>query len=134
MKKISTFNPKPKKKPINMTKLKAKAWKVFSLWVRTKDGGVCYTCKKAGLTGSNYHAGHFISRKHNATMFDERNVRGQCMFCNLWDYGNSGAFAKNIITDHGQEVFEELVAKSRTTYPFKVDELKGIIDKYALVD
>lgn len=118
-----------KKKTISQ--LKKEAWTVFSKWVRNKDRGVCYTCKKSGLTGSNYHAGHFISRRHNAVMFNEVNVRGQCMFCNLWDYGNSGAFAAEIIKEHGQEVFENLIKQSRQVKQFTVGELEEIIKKYS---
>lgn len=56
---------------------------VFSLFIRLKyaKNGVCkcYTCGKSIIIGDpNCQAGHFISRRHSATRWDERNVRPQC--------------------------------------------------------
>ena len=53
--------------------IQKKAWPVFSKWIRERDKYTCITCGKIG-TGSFMHAGHYISRKFKATMFDERNV------------------------------------------------------------
>jgi len=107
-----------------------KAWTVFSKWIRERDKGVCYTCQRRGLHGSIYHAGHFISRRHNATLFNEMNVHGQCINCNMWDYGNSGVYAQNLIRDYGKEKFDELVAKGKTIKQFTIKELENIIEKY----
>lgn len=76
------------------------------------------------------HAGHFISRRHNATLFSEMNVHAQCLYCNLWDYGNSGVYAQNLIRDYGQEAFDNLVKESRKIKQFTVKELEQKIDFY----
>lgn len=114
-----------------LSKLKREAWRVFSLWIRERDKYVCVTCGKSGK-GSFMHAGHFISRKHNATMFDERNVSAQCMNCNLWGYGNMGVYALKIQEKYGAEIIKELTEKSQTIHKFTERELEDIIKKYTL--
>lgn len=110
---------------------KKRAWKVFSAWVRKRDKGICYTCGK-DMSGSRaYHAGHFISRRVNNTLFDEENVRGQCMFCNMYNYGASGKFAKHLIEEMGLEKFQDLLARGEQEKQFTHQELDEIIQKYA---
>lgn len=83
---------KVSKAPIS--KLKAKLWKVFSEYIRTRDKGICFTCGRKA-EGSGYHAGHFISKSVGgiALYFHPENVRGQCYNCNInlggnqWEYG-----------------------------------------------
>lgn len=76
------------------------------------------------------HAGHFISRTHTATMFDEMNCRAQCMNCNIWGYGNAGIFAQKLIKEHGQEAFDNLVKRSKELKQFDVKELEEIYERY----
>ncbi len=69
-------------------------WKWFSLYIRLRDADnkgiiTCITCgAKHFWKGTNQvNAGHFMSRKHNATKYDEMNVHGQCVACNKYGYG-----------------------------------------------
>jgi len=121
---------KKKVKKKTISELKKEAWTVFSKWVRNRDNWKCYTCGKqydgTGSSRGGLHAGHFISRRHNATMFNEMNVHGQCMYCNMWDYGNSGVYAQNLIRDYGKEKFDELVRLGRTIKQFSPVELEEI--------
>ena len=75
------------KKP-TVSSLKKKLDIIFSKYIRLKDadpsGNVeCYTCgvvkqwEKDGM-----QAGHFMSRKHTITRWDEQNVKPQCYTCN----------------------------------------------------
>ena len=77
------------------------------------------------------HAGHFITRVRASTMFDERNVRPQCMMCNMFRGGESGIFAQKLIRELGQEEFDDLCSKSHTLHQFTQTELLNIIDKYS---
>ena len=115
------------KNPI--VKLKKEAWRIFSLWIRKRDKFCCITCGKKG-EGSFMHAGHFISRKHNATMFNEKNVAAQCMNCNLWGYGNMGVYALILQEKYGEKIIEELTQESQKIKKFTELELKNIIEKY----
>ena len=80
--------------------------------------------------GSFMHAGHYISRRHNATLFDERNVHAQCMNCNLWGYGNMGVYTQKLLEKYGSKIIDDLVKKSRTIKQFTRTELEEIIKKY----
>ena len=110
--------------------LKRKAWKVFSLWIRERDDWRCFTCGRGGI-GSFMNAGHYISRRHNATLFDERNVHAQCMNCNLWGYGNMGVYTLKLQKKYGSGIIKELTKKSRQIKQFTEKELLEVIKKYS---
>jgi len=103
--------------------------KVFSEYIRrryAKNGiAECVTCGKKDHW-KNLQAGHFMSRKHYATRWDEENVEVQCMACNVYRYGEQYLFAKHL----GQEKADELLAKSRTMVKLKDWELEEMIEKY----
>jgi len=115
----------------DIPKLKRKAWIVFSLWIRKRDKGICFTCGRRGdLSAMN--AGHFIPRSgHNKVFFDEINVNCQCVSCNLWKHGNLHEYSARLIKKHGLEEFNKLVKRGRTIHQFTVQELENIIAKYA---
>lgn len=50
---------------------------IFSKYIRLRDG-FCFTCG----TPHNLTCGHYISRIHMATRFDEDNCHAQCISCN----------------------------------------------------
>lgn len=116
------------KKPSRKT-IVNKLDKVFSEYIRrryTKNGiAECVTCGKKDHW-KNLQAGHFMSRKHYSTRWDEENVEVQCMACNVYRYGEQYLFAKHL----GQEKADELLAKSRTMVKLKDWELEEMIEKY----
>jgi 5-methylcytosine-specific restriction endonuclease McrA len=103
--------------------------KVFSEYIRrryAKNGiAECVTCGKKDHW-KNLQAGHFMSRKHYATRWDEDNVEVQCMACNVYRYGEQYLFAKHL----GEEKADELLAKSRTMVKLKDWELQDMIEIY----
>jgi hypothetical protein len=128
-----------KVKKESISTLKKKVWTVFSKWIRERDNYTCYTCGKKYTEGGEYegnvsrssiHAGHFISRRMNATFFDEMNVHAQCMFCNMWDYGAAGPYAEKLIAEYGIDEFKALIARSKTTKQFSRQELQDLLTKY----
>ncbi len=116
------------KKPSRKT-IVNKLDKVFSEYIRrryAKNGiAECVTCGKKDHW-KNLQAGHFMSRKHYATRWDEENVEVQCMACNVYRYGEQYLFAKHL----GQEKADELLAKSRTMVKLKDWELEEMIEIY----
>lgn len=116
------------KKPSRKT-IVIKLDKVFSEYIRrryAKNGiAECVTCGKKDHW-KNLQAGHFMSRKHYATRWDEENVQVQCMACNVYRYGEQYLFAKYL----GQEKADELLARSRTMVKLKDWELEEMIEKY----
>ena len=116
------------KKPSRKT-IVNKLDKVFSEYIRRRyaknDIAECVTCGKKDHW-KNLQAGHFMSRKHYATRWDEENVEVQCMACNVYRYGEQYLFAKHL----GQEKADELLAKSRTMVKLKDWELQDMIEIY----
>jgi hypothetical protein len=116
------------KKPTRKT-LITKLDKVFSEYIRRRyaknDIATCVTCGKKEHW-KKLQAGHFMSRKHYATRWDEQNVEVQCSACNVFRYGEQYLFAKYL----GTEKADMLLAKSRETVKFPDWEIQEMIDLY----
>ena len=102
---------------------------IFSIYIRrryAKDNiAECVTCGKRD-NWKNLQAGHFMSRKHYATRWDEDNVEVQCMGCNVYRYGEQYLFAKHL----GEDKADELLVKSRQIKKFTDADLLDLIDLY----
>ena len=75
------------------SKLKKKAWDLFSKYIRIKyadkHGFVkCITCNVTRHWQDGMQAGHFIDSRNNTVLFDERLVFPQCVACNMFKKGN----------------------------------------------
>ena len=102
---------------------------VFSQYIRLKDAineiATCVTCGKKDHW-KKLQNGHFMSRRHYSTRWDENNVGVQCYGCNITNQGQQFLFAKYL----GLEVAEQMVIKSKQTVKFSDDDLKDMIDYY----
>ncbi|MGB4064237.1 MAG: recombination protein NinG [Azonexus sp.] len=111
----------------------AKRW--FHLWVRTRDEGKeCISCDtiliKTGKVGGDYDAGHrrsVGSAKH--LEFDERNVHGQCKYCNDRLTGNPDGYNAKLPGRIGQEAYDALMA-DQMPRNLSADDYKQIADRY----
>tara|TARA_X000001382_G_C3157295_1_gene174993 strand:- start:323 stop:715 length:393 start_codon:yes stop_codon:yes gene_type:complete len=117
-----------------ISKLKKELDKWFSLFIRlrnaSKDGIVeCWTCGKTAHY-KKMHAGHFMSRKHHATRWNEENVQVQCPKCNLFGQGEQYTFGKLIDVRIGEGKSEELQELSRTTVKYMRHEYEDMIKHY----
>jgi hypothetical protein len=123
------------KKPTVST-LKKKLDKIFSQYIRKKDADIngnvnCYTCgatkqwEKDGM-----QAGHFMSRKHTVTRWDEQNVKPQCYTCNCHYYGKQYEFSLHLDKEYGEGTSEALLQKSRQTQKNTISDLQELIDLY----
>ena len=103
---------------------------IFSQYIRLRNANAqgiseCYTCGKQDHWKS-LQAGHFMSRKHYATRWDEDNVEVQCMGCNVYRYGEQYLFAKHL----GEDKADRLLIKSRQIQKFTDIELLELIEYY----
>lgn len=116
------------KKPTRKT-LITKLDKVFSEYIRRRyaknEIATCVTCGKKDHW-KKLQAGHFMSRKHYATRWDEDNVEVQCSACNVFRYGEQYLFAKYL----GTEKADMLLTKSRETVKFPDWEIQEMIELY----
>jgi hypothetical protein len=115
---------KPSRKTI-ITKLD----NIFSQYIRLRysknEISKCVTCGKQDHW-KKLQAGHFVSRKHYATRWDEDNVQVQCSGCNVFRYGEQYLFSKYL----GVDLSEELLMKSRKIQKFTDNELLDMIELY----
>ena len=105
--------------------LKRKLWPIFSLYIRRRDKGICFTCGKRSAI-PECDAGHFIPRGAGglALFFHPDNVHTQCKTCNLFLQGNQYEYGKRL----GEEKVKELYKlKQQITKDFPFEEL---IEKY----
>ena len=116
------------KKPTRKT-LITKLDNVFSEYIRRRyaknEIATCVTCGKKDHW-KKLQAGHFMSRKHYATRWDEDNVEVQCSACNVFRYGEQYLFAKYL----GTEKADMLLAKSREAVKFPDWEIQEMIELY----
>jgi 5-methylcytosine-specific restriction endonuclease McrA len=115
---------KPSRKTI-ITKLDS----IFSQYIRLRysknEIATCVTCGKQDHW-KKMQNGHFISRKHYATRWDEDNCQVQCSGCNVFRYGEQYLFSKYL----GADLSEELLMKSRKIQKFSDSELLDMIELY----
>jgi hypothetical protein len=119
-------------KKLTRSKLVKKLDNIFSQWVRlsnSKNGNcTCVTCGKVGdWKSGGIQAGHFMSRKHYSTRWDERNVKPQCVGCNMFKAGEQYKFSLYL----GGKLSEELLQESRKIRKFTSDELEEMVVHYS---
>ena len=115
---------KKAKKKKSIKTLKNKATKIFQLYIRLRDtdsegNGKCCSCGRE-VTYLNSNAGHFASRSHIRTLFDEENVHIQCIGCNGWG-GNPDGYALFMIDKYGVNKIRLL--NSKKIKPLKISAL-----------
>lgn len=116
---------------------KAKLDKVFSLYIRLRDSKPygykyfkCISCGKI-LPFEKADAGHYMSRRHNATRFDENNVHAECSYDNRFNAEHLDGFRDNLVKKIGQQEFNLLRAKANTTLYYSEYEYKALIKYYS---
>lgn len=104
---------------------------VFSRYIRLKESvngvGTCVTCLRKD-NWRNMDCGHFISRGHFGTRFDEKNCHIQCQECNRLKKGNMKLYRIYMESLYGVEGVQELVNRSRQ--PLATYEIQEKIDYY----
>jgi len=119
-----------------ISKLKKELDKWFSLYIRLREANEygycqCFTCGKVGhyKTGGMQN-GHFQSRKHMATRFDEENCQVQCVACNMFRQGEQFKFGMNLDAKYGEGKAEELEFLARTIHKVSRVEYEEQISYY----
>lgn len=101
---------KTKKKKRSISKLKKELDRVFSIFIRQRDGGKCYTCPFS-KTWKDLQNGHFVPRQYLITRYDEVNCHSQCYACNMLYNGQPSAYAKRLEKDYGKGTVDLLESK-----------------------
>ena len=126
--------PSPKtSKAKTLTKLRDELDYWFSRYIRAKyadtDGTVeCYTCKRRYLVGKA-QAGHFASRRHMATRWDEDNVRPQCYGCNITNQGQQWLFGRYLDNERPGKA-EEVMQRAQSSKRNEVGAMRAAVEYY----
>ena len=103
---------------------------VFSQYIRRKDliNGLatCVTCGKSNEP-KKMQCGHFMSRRHYSTRWDENNVGVQCYGCNITNQGMQYAFSKYL----GEEIAKNMFIQSKQIVKFADVDLIDMIELYS---
>lgn len=104
---------KQSKQPIS--KLQRKLWevcrKIALKTAQNRSGHVsCFTCDASPLSGSNMQLGHFIPKSVCGAYlkYDLRNLRFQCMRCNIHGGGMGAEFYRRLVETEGQAYVDQL--------------------------
>lgn len=107
--------------------------KVFSEYIRRRksknDISECYTCGKKDYW-KNLQCGHFQSRRHLSTRWDETNCQVQCAGCNVFRYGEQFRFGSRLVEEYGSNIALELEQKARIPSKFSNKDLEDKIEYY----
>ena len=116
-----------------ISKLKKELDKWFSLYIRLRtcfNGMVqCFTCGKVGHY-KKLQCGHFQSRKHHSTRWNEQNCQVQCVKCNMFGQGEQWKFGLKLNRKYGEGTSRELEEIARTTVKFMRIEIEENILYY----
>ena len=124
---------KPKKPTVSQ--LKKKADQIVSEYVRRSAAdphtglATCYTCG-VQKPWKEQQCGHYISRGANILRYDQRNLRVQCVGCNVFRKGNYPAYAAALVRECGAEIIEQLQWESKELKQWKPTDLQDVIDSY----
>ena len=107
-KKPARAKNKPKKAP-SIKLLKKKLWEECKRITRARFEHTCYTCGAMNLEGSNLHTGHGKPKGALSLKFqyDIRNLRPQCMKCNVHLGGCQDIFLSKL--EQEQEGYQFLI-------------------------
>ena len=64
--------------------------------------GYCITCSRK-FHIEYLQAGHFISGRRNAVLFDVMCIHNQCNYCNVIEHGRHKTYRKIMVAKHGEE-------------------------------
>lgn len=118
-----------KKRTRTLSQTKKELDRVFSLYIRTRDEGVCCACGVKKPI-KQMQAGHYISRSKLATRWDEVNVHAECCACNIFKKGNYPAYTVFLEKLYGHGIVEDLVKLSNREVHYKVCDLEEKIAYY----
>jgi len=109
--------------------------KVFNRFIRERDshGDGTFTCISCSqrLPVRLMNAGHFIPKSVSLILrWNEYNVNGQCVRCNLAEQGNQLEYSRGLERKYGKGKVEELEITRHSTMKLDKGMLELLIDKY----
>ncbi len=107
-------------------KLIKKLDKIFSEYIRLRDGYKCVLCGSR----TNVQAGHLITRNKYSTRWNEENVFAQCKSCNYRHEYQPEIYTSWYIEKFGEKKYLDLVKRSNVIVKYKNYDLETMIEHY----
>ena len=125
---------KSEKKSPSLSALVERLDKVFSKYIRLRDAmpsGLfrCISCGKIKPI-EQADCGHFHSRTHMSTRFDEDNCHAECRYCNRFSADHLIGYRENLIKKIGEQRFKRLDIKAHETKKWSHFELEQLAKYY----
>ena len=132
-KKATPDKPKKKASP-SLSTLVDRLDTVFSRYIRLRDAmpsGMfrCISCGKIKPI-EQADCGHFHSRTHMSTRFDEDNCHAECRYCNRFSADHIIGYRENLIKKIGEQRFMLLDIKAHETKKWSHFELEQLAKYY----
>ena len=133
-KKRKADDGQPKKRTKRKPDLVKKLDRVFSLYIRLRDampsGFVrCISCGKIKRF-EDVDCGHYFSRTHMATRFDEDNCNAECRSCNRMSADHLIGYRKNLVAKIGLNRIDRLDVLAHSQKHWLDSELEEKIRYY----
>ena len=117
-----------------ISKLKKKLDVLFSQYIRRRNADhlgrvMCFTCG-VEKHWKEQQAGHFQSRSHHSTRWDEVNVQVQCVKCNMFRQGEQYKFGLYLDDRFGDGTAEELENRAKTIVKLNRVDYEEAIERY----
>ena len=106
------------------------------MYIRLRDskpfGYKAFRCISCGQVKpfDQMDCGHFVSRVHMATRFDEDNCHGECRACNRFSADHMLYYQSNLVRKIGADRVDLLIAKGHGTRKYSAFELEVLIKYY----
>lgn len=120
----------------SVASLEKKLDRIFSKFIRLRDTkqydfkyGKCISCGRI-MTYAQLDCGHFYSRIHRNTRYDEDNCHIECHYCNRMSADHLIKYQENLIKKIGQQRFDLLKVKASMTCKRSAFELELLIKEY----
>lgn len=106
--------------------------KLFSLWIRTRDGWTCQRCSnKLSPPSNGLHCSHFMGRSKENTRFEPLNCDALCYGCHRYFTSHPAEHYDWQIAKKGQTTIDKL-RLAGNTYKKKDRKLEAIYWKAKL--
>tara|TARA_B100000780_G_scaffold114709_1_gene80407 strand:+ start:32 stop:421 length:390 start_codon:yes stop_codon:yes gene_type:complete len=120
-------------KKLTRSKLVKQLDTIFSIYIRRKnsvnDIATCFTCGKEDHY-KKLQNGHFQSRRHYSTRWDETNCQVQCAGCNVFKFGEQFIFSQNLDIKFGEGTARRLHIKAQKIIKLSDAEIIEMIKRY----
>tara|TARA_R110000765_G_scaffold86299_1_gene166066 strand:+ start:319 stop:708 length:390 start_codon:yes stop_codon:yes gene_type:complete len=120
-------------KKLTRSKLVKKLDTIFSQYIRQKNSideiSTCFTCGKQDHW-KKLQNGHFQSRRHYSTRWDEINCQVQCAGCNVFKYGEQYVFGSKLDSKFGSGTSRRLHIKAQEIVKLSDNDIEEMIKRY----